>query len=142
MTMIELIKEKLGNKILNDIEQKTRKRFYVEIRKEDIVEVVKILFNDLKLRFITASAVDMEQFFEILYHFSIDSTGEIISLRTKIFERNAPEIDSITPLFVGAEWIEREIWELFGINFNGHPNLKHLLLADDWPEGNYPLRQK
>jgi len=40
-----------------------------------------------------------------------------------------------------AEWIEREIHEMFGVNFKGHPNLKHLLLKDDWPEGNYPLRR-
>ena len=41
-----------------------------------------------------------------------------------------------------AEWIEREIWEMLGINFKGHPNLKRLLLAEDWPEDKYPLRNK
>jgi NADH-quinone oxidoreductase subunit C len=58
-----------------------------------------------------------------------------------IEDRAQPEIDSITPIFPGAEWIEREMWEMLGINFSGHPNLKRLLLADDWPEGKYPLRQ-
>ena len=142
MSIIEQIRERLGGKILSNIEEKTKKRFYLEVSKEDIVEVIKILFVDIKLRFITASATDMEQYFEILYHFSFDKTGDILSLRTKINDKNNPEIASITPIFIGAEWIEREIWELLGINFKGHPNLKHLLLADDWPEGNYPLRQK
>jgi formate hydrogenlyase subunit 5 len=40
-----------------------------------------------------------------------------------------------------AEWIEREIQDLLGIRFDGHPNPKRLILADDWPEGVYPLRK-
>ncbi|MDI6641206.1 MAG: NADH-quinone oxidoreductase subunit C [Elusimicrobiota bacterium] len=48
----------------------------------------------------------------------------------------------MTPIIKGAEWIEREIWEMLGINFKNHPNLKRLLLATDFPEGIYPLRQK
>jgi NADH-quinone oxidoreductase subunit C len=40
-----------------------------------------------------------------------------------------------------AEWIEREMWELLGIKFLGHPDLRHLLLSDDWPEDNFPLRR-
>ena len=40
-----------------------------------------------------------------------------------------------------AEWIEREMWELLGIDFKNHPDMRHLLLDDDWPEGNYPLRR-
>ncbi|MFQ3580143.1 MAG: NADH-quinone oxidoreductase subunit C [Bacteroidales bacterium] len=147
MNVIEQIRERLSEKIVSNIEEKTKKRFYLEVAKENIVEVVKVLFIDMKLRFITSSATDMEQYFEILYHFSNDKTGDIISLRTKIDkstlqENQLSEVDSITPIITGAEWIEREIWELLGINFKGHPNLKRLLLSDDWPEGNYPLRQK
>jgi len=41
----------------------------------------------------------------------------------------------------GALWIEREMHELLGVNFPGHPNLKKLLLPDDWPDGVYPLRK-
>ena len=40
-----------------------------------------------------------------------------------------------------AEWIEREMWELLGISFRDHPDLRHLVLQDDWPEGKYPLRR-
>ncbi|MDI6606200.1 MAG: NADH-quinone oxidoreductase subunit C, partial [Candidatus Omnitrophota bacterium] len=78
---------------------------------------------------------------EILYHFSMDKSGVIYSARVLIEDKKSPKIDSIAPLFPGAEWIEREIWELLGINFIGHPNLTHLLLIDDWPEGKYPLRK-
>jgi NADH:ubiquinone oxidoreductase subunit C len=80
--------------------------------------------------------------FEIIYHFSFDQRGQVFSARVILKEEKQPEIDSISPIFPGAEWVEREIWEMLGINFKGHPNLKRLLLADDWPEGDYPLRQE
>ena len=50
-------------------------------------------------------------------------------------------IDSLTPIMKGAEWIEREIHELFGVEFKGHPRLIKLLLPDDWPDNLYPLRR-
>ncbi len=139
-SIIPEVKEKLGNKIINFFE-KNKQRYYIEIKPDDIKDCAKILFEDLGFRLSTASGVDCEDCFEILYHFSYDKTGEIVSLRVKIKDKKNPEIDSITPILRGAEWIEREIWELLGINFKGHPNLKHLLLSDDWPEGKYPLRQ-
>jgi NADH:ubiquinone oxidoreductase subunit C len=135
------IKERLGDKIIL-WEEKSSRRIYFSMRPEDVVESVRFLFRDLALRFSTASATDTPQGLEMLYHFSFDEAGQFFSLRVMLENKAHPEIDSITPLFPGAEWIEREIWELFGINFKGHPNLKRLLLADDWPEGEYPLRKE
>jgi len=74
-----------------------------------------------------------------LYHFSFDNLSLIISFRVKL-DKDNPSIDSITPIIKGAEWIEREMYELLGINFVGHPNLKRLLLPDEWPQGVHPLR--
>jgi len=51
------------------------------------------------------------------------------------------EVESIANLIKCAEWIEREIAELLGVKFNNHPNMKHLILPEDWPEGKYPLRR-
>jgi len=141
MSLKEQIKEKLGNKIINWHEH-SAKRIYLSIQPKDLKEVAKILFKELGLRFATATGIDTPAGIEILYHFSFDKTGEIFSLRVLIEERKKPEIDSLTSVFVAAEWIEREMWELLGINFIGHPNLKHLLLIDEWPEGKYPLRHE
>jgi NADH:ubiquinone oxidoreductase subunit C len=134
------IKERLGNKIIN-WNQHAPRRFYLGIKKEDIIEVTKVMFKDLSLRFNTASGIDTPLGFEILYHFTFDKTGELFSLCVLIEDKKKPEIDSIANIFPGAEWIEREMWELLGINFKNHPNLKRLLLADEWTECNYPLRQ-
>ena len=141
MSIKEQIREKLGNKIINCYVH-TPRRIYVSIKPQDLKETARILFKELSLRFSIATGTDTPAGIEILYHFSFDRSGEIFSLRVLIEDKKKPEIDSLTPVFPAAEWIEREMWELLGVNFIGHPNLKHLLLIDDWPEGKYPLRHE
>lgn len=141
MNVKESIKDALGDKI-TAWEEKSARRIYFSVKKEDILETTKLLFKGLGLRFSTASGMETPEGFEILYHYSFDESGEIFSVRVFINDKSNPEIDAITPIFPGAEWIEREMWEMLGINFKGHPNLKRLLLAEDWPEGEYPLRHK
>jgi Ni,Fe-hydrogenase III component G len=140
MNIKEQIKERLGGKIL-DWKEFSVKRVYFTVSKEHLFETVKFIFKELELRFATASGSDTPLALEILYHFSFDKAGEIYSLRVLLEDKNKPRVDSITPIFPGAEWIEREIWEMLGIDFAGHPNLKRLLLAEDWPEGKFPLRR-
>jgi NADH-quinone oxidoreductase subunit C len=141
MEVVERIKEKFADKI-EKVYIHNERRAYIDLKdKKDIKEVAKFMFYDLGLRFNTASATDARNHMEILYHFSLDQEGQIISIRIKIDKENL-EVDSIAVLFKAGEWIEREIWEMFGINFIDHPDLKRLLLPEDWPEGNCPLRRK
>lgn len=123
-----------------EIFDKSAKRVYIEIRPESIVKLVKYIFKDLGARFNIASGVDARDYMEILYHFSIEDINLLISLRVKL-PKSKLEIDSITCVFEGANWIEREIHEILGIRFVGHPDLRRLLLPEDWPEGVYPLRR-
>ncbi|MFC1703929.1 NADH-quinone oxidoreductase subunit C [Candidatus Omnitrophota bacterium] len=142
MENLAIIKEKLGKKILN-IKEHNKQRIYIDIDTKDIVEVANFAFNEIGLRFAIATGVDTPEGIEIIYHFSDDpATGKMISFRVLIKDRKNPEIDSIGKFIPAADWIEREMWELLGINFKGHPNLTHLLLIDDWPEGDHPLRQE
>ncbi|MDD4894209.1 MAG: NADH-quinone oxidoreductase subunit C [Candidatus Omnitrophica bacterium] len=139
MSIIDQIKDKLSGKITG-WQEHSAKRIYFSINPADIREVAGFLFNDLGLRFVIATGQDTPPGLEVLYHFSFDKAGQVITVRTLIEDKKNPQIDSIAPLFKGAEWIEREMWELLGINFTGHPNLTRLLLAEEWPEGKYPLR--
>lgn len=139
MLLTDQIKERFGAKILAWREH-SPKRIYLSIAPAGIVEASRFLFKEAGLRFVTASGQETREGFEILYHFSLDETGQIVSLRVHLNDAAHPEIDSIAPVIRGAEWIEREMWELLGIQFRGHPNLTHLLLIDDWPQDNYPLR--
>jgi Ni,Fe-hydrogenase III component G len=137
--IIENIKVRSG-KGLVDLNDKSRRRVYVTLDKDILIQIARYLFNDVKARFSTASGVDTRKAVEILYHFSVDEIGLMVTLRV-IMDKPNLEINSLAPIMKCAEWIEMEIHEMLGVNFKGHPNLKHLLLKDDWPEGNYPLRR-
>lgn len=139
--VVARIKEKFSSRILKS-EERSSRRIYLDINPADIPVVAKFIFKDLGCRFVITTGTDTPAGIEMLYHFSQDSSGKLISLRALIADKKHPQIESIAPIIKGAEWIEREIWELLGVNFIGHPNLTHLLLIDDWPEGKYPLRKE
>ncbi len=143
MTIDEALKnisDRFGSKILN-VNKRSDKRAYVDIYPKDITEVVRYIFKDLAFRFNTASGVDDFDSLEILYHFSHDPSGITISIRAIMEDRQDPHIDTITTITKSAWWIERELHELFGIEFDGNSDLRPLLLPDDWPKGVYPLRK-
>ena len=88
----------------------------------------RFLYQTCGLRFAIATGLDTGQTFEVLYHYSNDQSGYVVTLKSIINNHEHPEIKSIVPLLPGAEWIEREMHDLLGIEFKGHPNLKRLLL--------------
>jgi len=63
-----------------------------------------------------------------------------VRLRIKAGVDDGEPVPSLTPLWRGADWLEREAYDMFGIVFEGHPNLRRILLQDDWDEG-FPLRK-
>ncbi len=139
MSVTEKIKQGLGEKVV-DWNRYSPRRVYVTIRPEDLKEAALFLFKTCGLRLCIATGTDTPESIEISYHFSSDETGEIFSLRVHLTDKDNPELDSLTDVTTGANWIEREMWELLGVNFVGHPKLERLLLNEDWPEGKYPLR--
>jgi Ni,Fe-hydrogenase III component G len=122
------------------MEQKSARRLLVEVQPEDVRSVSRSMFEELGARFQIATGVDTPDGIELLYHWALDRSACIVTVRTRV-GREDPQIDSIAQVCVAAEWIEREIWELLGVRFRGHPDPRHLLLDDDWPEGKYPLRR-
>ncbi|MBZ5701125.1 MAG: NADH-quinone oxidoreductase subunit C [Acidobacteriia bacterium] len=80
----------------------------------------------------------VEPRFELNYHLTSIPRGAKIRLRVRVPGDN-PAADSVTGVWPGANWMEREIFDLFGVRFNGHPDLRRILLPDDW-EG-HPLRK-
>ena len=96
----------------------------------------------LQYNFLTdATCVDRtpaEPRFELNYHLVSIPRREKVRLRVWV-SGNDPVVDSLVPVWPGANWLEREIFDLFGIRFAGHPDLRRILLPDDW-EG-HPLRR-
>jgi len=96
----------------------------------------------LQYNFLTdATCVDCfpaEPRFELNYHLVSIPRREKVRLRVRLGGSD-PVVDSLVPVWPGANWLEREIFDLFGIRFSGHPDLRRILLPDDW-EG-HPLRR-
>ncbi len=96
----------------------------------------------LKFNLLTdATCVDRfphEPRFELNYHLVSISRLEKIRLRVRVSGEN-PMVESLVPVWPGADWLEREIFDLFGVRFSGHPDLRRILLPEDW-EG-HPLRR-
>ena len=136
----ESLKTALGERIIS-LEERSPKRIYIEVAPENLVSIASYLFNDLGARLATVSGMEMEREFEVLYHFALDPEHRLVMLRVRLAKDN-PKVPSLANLIKGAEFIEREIHELLGIDFPDHPNLKPLLLPEDWPEGVYPLRRE
>lgn len=136
--LADMIKEKFP-KELSNFYKKSPKRIYFDVKPGDIPAICEYLFKDLDSRFVIATGTDTPGGIEVLYHFSFDRKNVLVSIRT-LLQGEKPEIESISSIIKGAEWIEREIHELLGVNFKNHPDLRHLLLDEDWPEGNYPYR--
>jgi len=138
--ILQDLKERFKDDIV-EIFDKSPKRVYIEIKPQSIKKIAQYTFRDLGARFNIATGVDVRYHIEILYHFTLEEIDLVVSFRVKLWKDKSVEIDSLVPLFKGADWIEREMHELLGIHFRGHPNLARLLLPDEWPEGVYPLRR-
>ncbi|MBN1418591.1 MAG: NADH-quinone oxidoreductase subunit C [Planctomycetes bacterium] len=137
----EGVREGLGDRCLES-RWASPKRLWIDIAPRSIRDAVACMYGRLGARFNTATGFDAVDAFEILYHFAFDSLGVVATLRVRIPERERPEIDSVADLLPAANWIERELFDLLGIRFLGHPDPRRLLLSDDWPEGVYPLRRQ
>ncbi|HZO99631.1 MAG TPA: NADH-quinone oxidoreductase subunit C [Terriglobia bacterium] len=113
------------------------------IEKTAMRAVVEVLVNELHARFLISVGTDERPVtgaFSVLHVFSLDRAHLFILLEAPISE-NDLRIESITEVIPGANWAEREFRDAIGVYPEGHPDPRRLLLADDWPEGVYPLRR-
>jgi NADH-quinone oxidoreductase subunit C len=76
--------------------------------------------------------------FEVVYHLLSPAREERVRIKTRLPGED-PVLSSAVEVFAGADWFEREAWDLFGVRFEGHPDLRRILMPDDW-EG-HPLRR-
>jgi len=113
----------------------------LKIAGEQIAAVCGLLKDSPELRFdypANITAVDWPDRIEMVYHIYSLALGHKITLKVDL-DREKPVIETVTGVWRGAEWQEREVFDLFGVRFEGHPDLRRILLPEDW-EG-YPLRK-
>jgi NADH-quinone oxidoreductase subunit C len=102
----------------------------VSLTPETILDAVAVLDKQGYL-LEDVSASDLKEGFEITYHFSLFQGKSRLVLRL-IVPHNAPTVPTISDIYPGADWHERECFDFYGIDFAGHPNLHYLLLPEDF----------
>jgi len=112
-------------------------RLTVEVSKESILRAAEYLCREYDARLVTISATDLGLDIQLLYHLSVPKL--LVNLKT-IVPKEDLRIASLTPSIFGANWIEREIHDLFGVEFEGHPDPRRLILSYEWPKDNMPLK--
>ena len=139
MNILEEIRTKFGNKVA--IFVKSKKRVYVSVSIDDAKGVIGYLFRILGARMSIATGIDTRTGVELLYHMAFDKHDLVLTVKT-MAEKPGLKMPTLTDMIPAANWIEREIHEMLGVDFIGHPNLERLLLPDDWQVGEYPFRKK
>ena len=126
---------------VTDILSTSPKRLLVKIRKEALLEITNYFIDELKYRFIIATGMLTPKGFEIIYHFSDDSNGNIINLSLDL-PQDRPEVDSLSNFIQAADWIEREINDLFGITFINHPGGGQFIADGNWSSDEHPYAER
>ena len=140
----EKITQKFGNNALNFETQKGV--FSFEVASNSIHEVIQFLKEDQDLNFHFLTDLcgihfpdnDENHQFAVVYH--LHNWIENVRVRIKTYLTGNPEIATITDLFLSSNWMERETWDFYGINFKGHPQLKRILNMDEMIS--HPMRKE
>ncbi len=110
----------------------------VKIMPSSLLNVGELLHSQGFDYLADVTAVDWQDRIEVVYQFTALNRNEKIALRLDL-DRQKPEVNSITSIWKGANFQEREVYDLMGVIFTNHPDLRRILLPEDW-EG-YPLRK-
>ena len=146
MSILEM-NEKRINKFIKFLEKKNvldiriprAHRAFILIKPEKLRDAVKYIKEEMGIIHIsTITAVDLEDKIEVIYHLTDKNLSIALKVQVPI---DSPVVDSISDIIEGAPFYEREIHDLMGVVSKGHPNLKKLIIPEDWPEGLYPQRK-
>jgi NADH/F420H2 dehydrogenase subunit C len=109
----------------------------LDIERTNLVAICRFLRDQLGFDLLSCiSGVDMLDHLETVYHMRSTLRGQLLQIKVRL-DHEKPEVDSVVSVWPTANWLERETYDLFGIRFTGHPDLRRMLLDDDF-EG-YPL---
>jgi len=133
------IKELLGDKI-SEIKVQRARSVFVTVKAEDYKDSIRKIVEKFGITHIsTMTGADSGQTIDVMPHLS--HAGMKITFKAAV-PKTAAEIDTLTDMLPGAVMYEREVHDLLGVNFKGHPNLAKLVISDDWPSDVYPLRKE
>lgn len=152
--LLSRLKEKFSDRII-DAQIQRKHRIFIKIKPDAVKEIAHYLKTVEKLDHLSCiSGIDWppnpehkvseDEFYigpagtiEIAYAISSWENPIVVTLRAFV-PRDNPTIESITPLWKAADYLEREVYDMLGVKFEGHPNLKRILLPEDWDELDHP----
>ncbi|PKB61701.1 MAG: hypothetical protein BZY79_02510 [SAR202 cluster bacterium Casp-Chloro-G4] len=114
----------------------------VWVSPQSILEVATFLNGDdaLDFSFLTSiTSIDYIEYFELVYRLLSMRNNHSVVIKSRCYGREDLSVSSVTSIWQGADFQEREVWDLMGIRFDGHPNLKRILLWEGFP--GHPLRK-
>ncbi|MCF7807630.1 MAG: NADH-quinone oxidoreductase subunit C [Candidatus Marinimicrobia bacterium] len=140
--IFSVLQAKFGEQIVDFLEEGTLNPTVV-VKPEAVLKVCEFLSQNEKLQLdslmnLAGHDQDGESDLSVIYHFYSTIHDHYITVKT-FTPREEPSVVSIANLYRTADWHEREAYDMYGIHFEGHPDLKRILLEEDW-EG-YPLRK-
>jgi NADH-quinone oxidoreductase subunit C len=116
-----------------------------------VLRIMKFLKEDPRTNFdmlsdlTAADYLGREPRFDIVYNLISVQTKRRLRIKARVNESDPP-VESLTPLWGAANWLEREVWDMFGIRFSGHPNLKRILMYEEFQghplRKDYPIRKR
>ncbi|TMV12530.1 NADH-quinone oxidoreductase subunit C [Paenibacillus thermoaerophilus] len=139
--LVALIREAVSAEAVEDafINDKDNDLITLVIHKDHWLDTARLLkeregFNYLR----NLSGVDYETHMEVVYHLLSLETKELVAVKVRT-DRDQASVPSVTPLWATADWNEREAYDLLGIDFPGHPDLRRIMMPDNWV--GHPLRK-
>jgi NADH-quinone oxidoreductase subunit C len=139
----EKLNEKFSDKILSSDE--SYGLLSLNVKRDNILDILQFLYKDEEMGFQFLTDLtgihypDPNEELAVVYHLHNLPKNKRIRLRA-FFPKSDPWINSATPIFSAANWMERETYDFFGIQFKGHPNLKRILNMDEMDY--FPLRKE
>jgi len=136
--LVDKLKQSMGPQHVSDAGSPQAGRIYVQIDNIRLKDAISFLKTNGFTHLLAITGLEIKDRIELLYH--LGKNGLLLTLRVKL-PTNELVTPSIIDIIPGADPYEREVHDLFGVNFEGHSKLAPLILPEDWPADNYPLRK-
>jgi NADH-quinone oxidoreductase subunit C len=138
MDFEEKIKSEFSDKILS-YEHDKFFRHYITVDNANLIDIANFVKHDLGFTLVNMClGTDLKDKMEVIWYIGKPNIPDLIALKVHV-DRENPTVSSLTNIWSGLDWHERETYDLVGINFDQHPDLRRLLMPDNW-EG-HPLRE-
>nr|MDO8063207.1 NADH-quinone oxidoreductase subunit C [Candidatus Freyrarchaeum guaymaensis] len=139
--MLVELKKELGPQLIEGYVQRPR-RIHIKVNPGAHRKAIEFMRDKWDVWHVsTITGIDLGEKIEVIFHmWKFKEPQTAILVRTEV-PKSEPKLETVTDIVPASNFYEREVHDLLGVVFEGHPNLERIVLPDDWPEGVYPLRK-